>query len=169
MIHQATERISEYFTMRGIKHRVEETGDMSEVTASFTGSHARGVVMRFISTNENNDVAVRINDLFCISVPESRHAAVREVLNRLNVRFRYLKFYLKGVEKRDDKTVNNGGIQVEYDLPIEAGEAVGPICREIFIRSMDIIDKACYPILAAIAGVPSINDPADTDTIPPVE
>ena len=143
MIHQATQTLSTFLTMKEVKHRVQEYGELSAVCASFSGARTRGVEVRFLTSGEGNDIAVRIQDLFCVCVPEERKTAVRETLNRLNTRFRYVKFYLR----------ESGGIAVEYDLLTEIDpDAVGPVCHEIFFRIIDIIDRSAPEIWAALAG-----------------
>ncbi|MBR3493837.1 MAG: YbjN domain-containing protein [Clostridia bacterium] len=143
MIHQATQEISNLFTMRDVKHRVEENGKQSYVEALFTNEHVRSVSVRFISTDENNDVAVRASSFGCVVVPEDRRMAVMEVLNQLNGRFRFAKFCL-----RDDRSIS-----VEYDLAMRnTVDAIGTISREIFSRFMNILDEAYFPIMRAVLG-----------------
>ena len=143
MIHQATQEISNYFTMREIKHRIDETDTMSFVEAGFNGKVVKGVVMRFFSSTENNDIAVRVNNFGGGTVPDDRRADVLEVLNALNFRFRFVKFCI----------TSSGTISVEYDLGQSTPpEALGEMCREVFIRYIQICDEAYPEVMKALWG-----------------
>lgn len=143
MIHQATQEISNYFTMREIKHRIDETDTMSFVEAGFNGKVVKGVVMRFFSSSENNDIAVRVNNFGGGTVPDDRRADVMEVLNALNCRFRFVKFCI----------TSSGTISVEYDLGQSTPpEALGEMCREVFIRYIQICDEAYPEVMKALWG-----------------
>ena len=131
MIHQATQEISNVFTMRDIRHLVEESGNLSYVEAGFTGKNVQNVRVRFLSADEENDVAVRVSGFGAVRVSAAKRPAMLRCLSDLNWQYRYVKFCLG----------SEGDISVEYDLPVEAlGENVGAICREIFIRFMRILD-----------------------------
>ena len=143
MIHQATQEISNYFTMREIKHRIDETDTMSFVEAGFNGKVVKGGVMRFFSSTENNDIAVRVNNFGGGTVPDDRRADVLEVLNALNCRFRFVKFCI----------TSSGTISVEYDLGQSTPpEALGEMCREVFIRYIQICDEAYPEVMKALWG-----------------
>ena len=143
MIHQATQEISNYFTMREIKHRIDETDTMSFVEAGFNGKVVKGVVMRFFSSSENNDIAVRVNNFGGGTVPDDRRADVMEVLNALNCRFRFVKFCI----------TSSGTISVVYDLGQSTPpEALGEMCREVFIRFIQICDEAYPEVMKALWG-----------------
>ena len=143
MIHQATQEISNYFTMREIKHRIDETDTMSFVEAGFNGKVVKGVVMRFFSSSENNDVAVRVGNFGGTTVPDDRRADVLEVLNALNCRFRFVKFCI----------TSQATISVEYDLGQSTPpEALGEMCREVFIRYIQICDEAYPEVMKALWG-----------------
>jgi Fe-S oxidoreductase len=65
-------------------------------------------VMAILSFNEKEDIV----DLFCLNVVEIRNPnkkpAVYELLNKLNVKFRYSKYY-----------ENNGFVSIKYSYLIE--------------------------------------------------
>ena len=136
MVHQATQEISNYFTVKGIKHRIEERETVSVVEAGFSGDNIKGAIVRFFSRDEDNDVSVRVFDFGGISVPAAKKDVIIEKINEMNHKYRYVKF----VFLNDDNSIN-----VEYDLPTSTpANGVGEICREIFIRLMNILDEA-YP------------------------
>lgn len=133
MIHVATRAIQETFEEKGVKFRVKEVGDSSVVEAGFSIDNGPSVVVRFISPDDDNDVAIRIFEL--ISVTEDKRANVQAALNKLNHKYRYLKFVM------DD----DGDVNVENDLCLCTSN-VGPVCFEIFARAMQILDDA-YPVM----------------------
>ncbi|MBR6955183.1 MAG: YbjN domain-containing protein [Clostridia bacterium] len=142
MAFKATQIISDLFTLREIRHNIQEPNErISLVRAGFTGDNACGVDVDFVNTDNDNDVSVRVNNLLNLKVPEEKQLAVLEELNRLNNKYRYVKFCLR----------DNNTISVEYDLGVETSEAkLGMICREMFIRFMNIIDEAVGSIAEAI-------------------
>ncbi len=143
MIWQATQEISNYFTMRDIKHRIEETDTMSFVEAGFNGKVVKGIIMRFFSSSDSNDIAIRVGNFGGGTVPEERRAEALEVLNDLNGRFRFVKFCI----------TNAGTISVEYDLGQSTpAEALGGMCREVFIRFIQICDEAYPAVMKALWG-----------------
>ena len=143
MIYQPTREISDYFTMREIRHHITERNDLSIVEAGFSADHVQNVMVRFISSGETSDVSVRVLGFGNMLVDSGHRSAVIECLCGLNEKYRYGKFCL------DDK----GNVNVEYDLtgtvPLEN---LGPVCREIFIRFIGILDNAYLPIMHAAVG-----------------
>lgn len=130
---QATRQISDAFTEKDLKFRVEENDQRSYLEAGFNGDNVKGVKVRFISTDDDNDVAVRAFRI--VSVSADKLPKVLKALNDLNNKYRYVKFVVDG----------DNDINAEYDLAVRSGN-VGPVCVEIFIRFMNIIDEA-YPVL----------------------
>ena len=63
MIHKATELIVKTFDEHDVKYRVTEVADASMVEAGFEVEAGPEVVVRYISNDEDNDVAVRIYGL----------------------------------------------------------------------------------------------------------
>lgn len=138
MLYKATEEISGYFTMTDIKHEVRETkdGKFSAVEAGFNGKNTHHVFVNFISTDDGSDFAMRVFS-FC-TVPEDREEAAIRCVNDLNNKFRFLRFVYLPEERR---------IDVAYDMLQELGtERVGPMARELFLRTIQILDTA-YPVL----------------------
>ena len=144
MIHQVTQDISNYFTMRDIKHVINEgDNNMSYVEAGFNGKVVKGVIMRFFSSGDSYDVAVRVGNFGGATVPQERREDVLDVLNGLNCRFRFVKFCI----------VPSGTISVEYDLgQATPPDAVGEMCREVFIRFIQILDEAYPSVMTALWG-----------------
>ncbi len=137
MIYPATQEISNYFTMRDVKHIIGETDTMSYVEAGFNGKVVKGVVVRFFSSSERSDISARVANFGGGTVPKERREDVLEVLNSLNCRFRFIKFCIHAGET----------ISVEYDIcQSTPADALGEMCREIFIRFIQVLDEA-YPIV----------------------
>lgn len=130
---QATRQISEAFTEKELKFRVEENDQRSYLEAGFNGDNVKAVKVRFISTDNDNDVAVRAYRI--VSTNADKLPKVLKAINELNNKYRYIKFVVD-----EDNDIN-----AEYDLAVRTGN-VGPVCVEIFIRFMNIIDEA-YPVL----------------------
>lgn len=140
MIHKATNLITEVFDDHDIKYRVVETGDASVVEAGFSVTAGPQIIARFISNDEDNDVAVRVFSLIC-KVPEERRAAVLEACNTLSGKIRFFKFYLNA-----DNDVN-----MEADLPVRTDDGcVGECCFELFIRIMSILDAEFHVLAEAL-------------------
>ncbi len=137
MIHPATQEISNYFTMREIKHRIEENGEVSYVEAGFNGKVVKNVMVRFFSRTDGNDVAVRVSNFGSLTVPEDRRPELLVTLNSLNCKYRFVKFCLAA----------DGGINVEIDIGVSATlDVLGEMCREAFIRMINILDEV-YPVI----------------------
>lgn len=132
MVYNASKEISRVFDDNNINHRINETANTSSVEAGYTGDNAPNFIVRFISTDDDNDVAVRI--LSFVRVPDSKHTAVLEAINSLQRRFRYVNFTID-----DDGEVNIG-----YDFPLRTAN-VGDVAVEMFIRMVKIADEA-YPL-----------------------
>ena len=87
--------------------------------------------MRFISRDNDNDVAARIFGLIT-NTPNEKRARVMEACNVLNHKIRYMKFYLD----------TDGDINVEYDFPVHSPDnGIGEMAFEIFVRMMQILDS----------------------------
>lgn len=137
MIHKATDLISKTFDDYDVKYRIVEAGDASVVEAGFVIDAGPAVVVRFISKDDDNDVAVRVFDLIN-HIPLSKKYAMMEACNTLSAKVRFYKFFLN----RDN------GINVEADLPEQTSdECVGECCFELFARIMSILTNE-YHILA---------------------
>ncbi len=143
MAFRATQAISDLFTLRDIKHRIDDSNKKyNRVLVTFPGDEACGIEVAFFSSdNELNDVSIRVDNLTNLRVPEDRQLSVLEELNRLNNKYRYVKFCL-----RENRTVS-----VVCDLGSETSDAkLGVICHEILVRFRNIIDESIMSIADAI-------------------
>ena len=140
MIFKASNLIAESFDNHNVKYRIEEVGDASVVEAAFDINAGPQVIARFISRDQDNDVAVRIFGLVC-RIPEERRTAALEACNRLSSEIRFFKFYL---------TAENN-VNVEADLPMRTDDCcVGECCFELFVRLMKILDDNFTVIAQAV-------------------
>lgn len=133
MVYNASKEIAKVFDDNGIKYRINETANTSAVEAGFSGKNAPNILVRFISTDDDNDVAARILSL--VKVTDEKRPAVLEAINSLQRRFRYVNFTI------DD----DGDVHVGYDMPVRTTN-VGDIAVEMFVRMVKIADDA-YPVL----------------------
>ena len=126
--------ISEAFDRHDIKYRVAETENLSFIEAGYGIRGGPTVRFHFFAQGENgNDVQIRISGLMN-KVGAEKRGALLEACNRVNNEMRFLKFYL-------DKA---GDLFGQCDLPAAASEdCAGECCFELFIRSMQILDR-CY-------------------------
>ncbi len=153
MTYKATSLIAECFDEHDVKYRIEESEDASIVEAAFEVDAGPQVIARFISRDNDNDVAVRVFGLVC-KVPEERRAAVLEACNQLSREIRYFKFYLSTEDR----------VNVEADLPVCTDDCcVGECCFELFVRLMKILDDKFQVIAQALYSgtVEQRNTPAD--------
>ena len=137
MIHRATDLIVKTFDEHEVKYRVTEVGGASMVEAGFEVEAGPEVVVRYISNDEDNDVAVRIFGLMH-RIPQAKRVAVMEACNTLSAKIRFFKFYLD----------SSSNVNVEADLPVRTDDdCLGECCFELFVRIMSILENE-YHILA---------------------
>lgn len=126
----ATNHIAETFEKHDVKFQVINMHGQEEVLAGFSVENGPKVIMKFISRDNDNDVAARIFGLVS-NTPNEKHTRIMEACNILNRKVRFMKFYVD----------TDGDINVEYDFPVCAGDdCIGEMAFEIFIRSMRILD-----------------------------
>lgn len=131
----ATQAIRNALLEMNLKISLDETDKASVVKVLFPLKCSAPVEIRFISTDNDNDVAVRVD---LMRVGKEQTDAVLTVLNKLNRKYRYAKFTLNS---EDDVTV-------EYDMPLK-NELVGETAKEILARFLQIIQEAHPAILRA--------------------
>ena len=137
---KATDIIDAAFTEDDIKHFVVMHGKSESVHAPFPVLKGPMVDLLFISRDDDNDVSVRILNLFN-DIPEKDWPRVLCTLNKLNSDMRFVKFCL------DD----SGDISVEYDFPVKTGdESIGPMACEMFYRIATIINKKYKMLVDAV-------------------
>lgn len=115
-----------------LKVFTEEKDGHSTVWLQFRTKIGSTYKIRFISTNDQNDVAVRVFSL--VNVEEASWPKLLPTINELNREFRFVKFVLD----------QDGDVNIEYDFPLESNPTV--CAEEILIRILKIIDQA-YPTL----------------------
>ena len=132
---QATRAIyDELSRVDGFKPFTEESSEVSEVWLRFSVENGGGSYrIRLISTDNDNDVAIRVHSL--LSLSGDQRVRILPALNFLNNKYRFVKFVC-------DK---DGDVNVEYDYPVRA---VNPAAsaREMVNRFANIIDES-YPVL----------------------
>lgn len=128
---KATNLIAETFEKRGVKFDVVNHHGSEQLLAGFSVNCGPNVIMRFISCDNDNDVAARIFGLIA-NTPKEKRSRVMEACNVLNHKIRYMKFYLDA----------DGDINVEYDFPVHTlDDGIGEMAFEIFVRMMQILDS----------------------------
>ncbi len=130
---KATREISRAFDAKGIKYRVIDKEKVSYVEASVRGKVAPSVDIDFFSSDDDNDVSVRV--VAILRAPDNRLGQILVAINECNNRFRFVKFVLD-----KDRDVN-----LEFDMPLRTTNP-GDVAVEMLIRIMKIIDDA-YPVL----------------------
>lgn len=127
----AANLIAETFEKRGVKFDVVSHHGSEQLLAGFSVDCGPNVIMRFISRDNDNDVAARIFGLIT-NTPNEKRDRVMEACNVLNHKIRYMKFYLD----------TDGDINVEYDFPVHSPDnGIGEMAFEIFVRMMQILDS----------------------------
>lgn len=122
--------ITEAFDRKKIKYDVNSIGEFEEIRAGFSVDDGPFVEARFVSTDDDNDVGVRVFGLVS-NIRKSKRARVMAVCNYLNRKKRYLKYYV-------DK---DGDVNAEYDFLLELkDDCVGEVAFEIFFRFMKQLD-----------------------------
>lgn len=129
---QASDAICSELKKLGLKVFTEDHGEQSECWLGFDLTNGASYRIRFISKDNDNDVAVRVFGL--VRVDDEKRIKLLPVINSLNVKYRYAKFVCD----------NDGDINVEYDYPVKCTptESAG----EIVARFVNII-KESYPEL----------------------
>lgn len=136
---KATNLIAETFEKYGIVFKVEDASKAEIITAGFHIDGGPSVSEWFISSNDNNDVAVRIFGLIT-NTPEAKRPRVMEACNILNCEVRHLKFYM-----------DDGNVNIDYDFPeCTPDEGVGKMALEIFFRTMKTLDEKYGIFMKAI-------------------
>lgn len=142
MIHRATDLIVKTFDEHEVKYRVTEVGGASMVEAGFEVEAGPEVVVRYISNDEDNDVAVRIFGLMH-RIPQAKRVAVMEACNTLSAKIRFFKFYLD----------SSSNVNVEADLPVRTDDdCLGECCFELFVRIMSILENEYHILAEALYG-----------------
>lgn len=126
-----------YMDHKGLKYNYRgPVGDEGRevVDVSFRGENMNTIQTRFFFDPDSESAAIRVFDI--VKVPAEKVDAMYPVINRINRRFRFVKFVLD---------TNDNTIQAEMDGVFRAND-VGEICYELLFRMIDICDKT-YPDL----------------------
>ncbi|MBR1686010.1 MAG: YbjN domain-containing protein [Clostridia bacterium] len=139
MIYTPTQMIHDALTAQGIRCLIRENEKYSFVQVSYNGENYTHLDINFISNSDQNDVSVRTSGL--ARVPNNRLAAIREVINECNRRYRYIKLVIN-----DERNVT-----AEYDMLLSASsDTLGENAAEVCSRFANIIDKVYPEIMRAI-------------------
>lgn len=117
----------------GLKVFTNEGETTSSVWLQFGLKDGKSYRIKFINTDDDNDISIRVYAL--VSITADQVSKMLPVLNELNAKYRFVKFVCD-----DDLDIN-----VEYDFPVSC---ITPevSAKEMVIRFTDIIDEA-YPVL----------------------
>lgn len=131
---KATQKIYDALNGRsGLKVFTEESEKSSEVWLQFGIKNGGSYRIKFISVDDDNDVALRVYGL--IRTDEEHHFQILEALNTLNNKYRYVKFCC-------DK---DGDVNIEFDFPVNCPDPSAS-AYELVARIVNIVDEA-YPVL----------------------
>lgn len=135
MIYKATNLIKQEMDKQDLNCSIKEYDDSSDVIACYNIENGPTIQIHFISSDDDNDVSVRVYD-FIHHVAEDKEEKILRVINECNAAKRYLKFVLDS--ERD--------VNIEYDFPLKADDAaVGAEAYEMLVRYVNIIEE-CYPL-----------------------
>ena len=136
----ATNLIAETFEKRGVKFDVVSHYGSEQLLANFSVDCGPNVIMRFISRDNDNDVAARIFGLIT-NIPKEKRTRVLDACNALNCKYRYLKCYPDSV----------GNITVDYDFPVHSPDnAIGEMAFEILLHMKHILDSGYSIFMKAL-------------------
>lgn len=149
---KAINLIAEAFEKHDAKFRVFNIRGQEELVAGFSVDAGPNVMMKFITRDNDNDVAARIFGLIT-KTPKEKRSRVMEACNDLNRKTRFMKFYVD----------TDGDINVEYDFPVQSSdECIGEMAFEIFVRTMQILDHEYEIFMKALYSDEELETP-DTD------
>ena len=152
MIYKATNLIAETFDEKDVKYHIEEKEDFSVVEAGFEVEAGPALLVRFISKDDDSDVAIRVFGVVH-KIPEAKKEAILQVCNSLNKDIRFVKFLL----------ADDGSVNLEADLPISVEEScVGECCFEYLVRIMSILDHEYHRFMEVLY---SSANPSRTNTL----
>ena len=129
---KSAQQVIEEFKAHDVKFQVREEAEVTILTVGVSGQDSN-YELALIFRSDNSDFALRVPRL--VKVPQSRRETLLSTVNRLNARYRFVKFVL------DEKV----GVVLEWDCPARADNP-GQLAHELLIRTVSIIDDA-YPIL----------------------
>ncbi len=116
-----------------LKVFTEEYDTSSEVWLQFGIKNGGSYRIKFISRDNDNDVALRVYGI--ITVEKDQMDKLYPAINELNRKYRFMKFVL------DD----DGDVNMEYDYPMHDPDPSAS-AMEMVIRIVKMVDDA-YPVL----------------------
>ena len=136
---KATQAIYDTLSASKLELKVftEETEHSSCVWLQFSIKNGPSYRIRFISTDDDSDVAVRVFAL--VSVGQGKASKVLPVINELNTKYRFVKFVLD----------HDNDINVEYDFPVSTVR-VENSAEEIILRFTKIIDETYMQLMQVV-------------------
>ena len=136
----ATQIIADTFEERGIKFCIEEDENISCVNAVYGIPGGPYANIRFISADDDPDVAVRVFSLFN-SIPEEKELAMYRAFSDIHRRVRYTTFYFD-----TDMDIN-----MAYDVPTEVSyDDLGAVCFELFRRVTYMLRNEYHTLAQAL-------------------
>ena len=135
-----TREIYEVLKKEDLKVFTEESDKASEVWLQFGIKSGGSYKIKFVSFDDDHDVAVRVMGLVTVR-DEARKEPVLQVVNRLNNTFRFVKFVL------DD----DGDVNLEYDYLVRCPDPTASVL-ELIVRITSIVDQAYPDLMRAIWG-----------------
>ena len=141
MVYKMTKKIYDWLQENkpSLKVFIDEREKSSNVWLQFGIKNGGSYRIRFISSDDDNDVSVRAYAI--VSVDSAKRSKVLEAINTVNDKYRYAKFVID-----EDNDIN-----VEYDFPVRSNN-VEKCASEILSRFVNIIDEAYPVIMRAVFG-----------------
>lgn len=112
----------------------------SDVWLQFGIKNGGSYRIRFISRDDDNDVAVRVFGM--VTIDEDDWNKVLPAINKLNAKYRYVKFVLD----------SDGDVNLEYDYLVRCPDPAVS-AKEIVIRIVKIVDEAYPELMRAVLGM----------------
>jgi len=131
---EITKKIAKCFRESGVPYEVEDKDGQSAVVVEISGVYVAGSKAKFISVDDENDVAVVVEDFLKLS--DTQRANIYPMLNELNGMFRYVRFRMD----------ESGKLIADYDFP-SCSANLPAQAFELFLTFMDILDDAAKHIL----------------------
>ncbi|MBR5617439.1 MAG: hypothetical protein IKW50_04580 [Oscillospiraceae bacterium] len=132
-MNSAINEVHKAFDKAGLKHDVQQLGTKSVLITGMTGKADSYKFFLIKDDDSGSDIALRIIKI--INCPSYLHDQAREVLNSLQIKYRFLRFTI-------DK---DGDINGEYDFPTTYDD-IGSGAVEMCLRLTLILDD-CLPEL----------------------
>lgn len=123
-----------------VREHVGPEEDLSIILIPFNLTGGGPVNVGFISSSDDNDVAVCVFQLIS-QIPEERRPRMMEACNRVMDRKRHLRFVIN----------DDGNLNVEYDIPLMVSDEVLPtIAVEMFVRMQRILNEEYSYLMKAL-------------------